>query len=556
MKFLAVDIETTGLMWRDSILTVGAAWDAPTGIETKAWSISMADLYNAPSSPVIFTQELLNLCQAADVIAMHNTTFDLSYLMGSGYIRAGDVKGKIFDTLVTARMTGPRNSLSLDNLCRDYSIGESWWQNLKSKRGSLGRVDVETVLRYNQEDAKNTLLLAHKLWDESIAIYGQEFTLHESDFCRLLAEVRVRGKKLDLVSVKEYWRTLTLKRRQVLQEILWPNQITGPNDRTNLLRYLKRKNYSDTQLVYTEKGNESFSDSALTQIMEKASGEVKEVLEAVLEIRHTEKILSTYIVPYLEEHADDGGYIHASYTVGGTVTYRLSSQNPNAQNVPRELSGHLWEPYTSADYSQAELRLATAYAQEKSLAKAFGEGADIHNETARLMFGEVTPERRKIAKNINFAVLYGGGARTLEERYDVPYDDGVRFIQKHRKIYPQLHKFTRLAEEAWKERGYIRLVSGKRIYATQDDLRRAYKAFNNLIQGGIAELVKDSMLKLDARGAKIVGQVHDSIEIESGSTDDETIREVMESVLPENISGRTNPAIKLKVDIEVKGVKE
>lgn len=552
-KFLAIDIETTGLTWKDSILTVGASWDAPTGIQSQAWSLGMTDLFHAPYSAPLFITELADLCRQAEVIAMHNTVFDLSYLLGHGYLRVEDVKGKIFDTLVTARMTKARNSLSLENLCREYKIGEEWWSKFKGNRKNLRSIDVASVLQYNQIDAENTLHLARILWGESVQLYGEDFTRHESDFCRLMAEVRVRGKKLDQDATVQHWRDLNDKRRELLREVIFPVQIQGPNDRTGLIKYLRMQGYQDHQLSFTDKGNVSVNEDTLEKLAATAKGEVKKVLEAILEVRHIEKITSTYLIPFLEEHADDEFRIHPSYTVGGTTTFRLSSQNPNAQNVPRELNQIIWDQYLSADYSQAELRLAAAYACERPLAEAFHAGKDIHSETALLMFGEVDPDKRKIAKNINFCTLYGGGAKTLEERYHVPYQQGIKFIEKHRKVYPQLHRFTKLAQKKWEEEGYIKLVTGKRIFATRDDLKRAYKAFNNLIQGGVGELVKESMLALDQRGAKIIGQIHDSVEFQVGTVEEATIKEVMETILPEALAKRTHPPIRMRVDVEFKG---
>jgi DNA polymerase-1 len=277
------------------------------------------------------------------------------------------------------------------------------------------------------------------------------------------------------------------------------------------------------------------------------------VCRAVQRLRHNEKILSTYLIPLLEEHADAADLIHPSYTVGGTVTYRLSSSNPNGQNMPRELTSVLWTPYLSADYSQAELRLAAAYAQEPALAQAFNQGLDVHLDTARRMFGdEQARAKRKVAKNINFATLYGGSAKTLHIRYDIPLHEAYEFVRLHRKIYPALHRATRTAQEVWAQRGYLKLITGKRIYATPDDLERGYKAFNNIIQGGVGELVKEAMLALDAQGIPMIGQVHDAIEFPVDA-DRAAIAAVMDNILPEPIATRTHPPIRMQIDFETKG---
>lgn len=555
-KILSLDIETTGLDYSCSILSIACAWRGANGVESQSWLVQGGDLFHAlvPTGKII--SELSVLINQAEVVTLQNSSFDLSYLFKQGIIVPSQVKGKLFDTLLTSRMTGPRTSVGLKGLCIEYGLADGYWLSLKAQSNHPSKMGVENLLRYNEMDAEKTLQLAEILWAESCVLYGKEFTLRESDFCRLMAEITVRGKELDREATRDLLIEEKTKQRFILRELLWDRGIKSANDKTGLIRWLRLKGYADTDFFYTDKGNVEADHDAIQQMIDLTpDGEVKEILTGVLLVRKSEKLCNTYLEPFLEGQSDGLDLIHPHYTVGGTVTYRLSSSHPNGQNIPRELVNRIWSPFISADYSQAELRVGAAFARELNLAKVFEEGLDVHLFTSREMFGEADAVKmRPTAKNINFSTIYGGGAKTIHLRYGIPFETAQDFIRKHKRLYPRLHAQMRTAMLLWKERGYLILpTSGKRVYATRDDLERGYKGFNNVVQGTVGELVKEAMLRLDEAGVKIIGQIHDSIEFPLG-VDEEQIREVMESVFPENLSTRTNPAIVMRVDIDPKGV--
>lgn len=550
-EILAIDIETTGLLFSDSILTIGCA----SRKEEKVFNVGLYDLYHNPEPFPIIWRELNRMVNEADIVAMHNASFDLMFLLRDQFLDKETIQGKLFDTLLTARMTGKRNGLGLEKLCNDYGISSNEWIDLKGGRANPLKMGVENVIRYNKLDARFTLQLAENLWKESVAMYGESFTLRESDFCRLMAEIQVRGKKMHRESTEQVLEELRQERNDLFRAVLWVNQIESPNDYTNILKFLKRVGYDLSRLRKTKTGKPSLDTNSLDTLKKSSDKRVVEIVEAIERTRKLEKIRTTYIGPFLDKFSDGQDLIHGSYHVGGTTTFRLSSDKPNMQNIPRHLHDKIWVEFLSADYSQAELRLATAYAREPKLAIAYGKGADVHSETAIALFGEATKEKRSVAKNCNFLALYAGGAKTLHERYGVPFDEAVVFVKKHRKLYPRLSIATRKAQEVWEKRGYLVLLSGKRVYASDLDLQRPYKAFNHVIQGGVAELVKESMLMLDKMGIPIIGQIHDSIEFPIEALErKEEITEIMENVLPKKISEMVDPPMKMKVDLETKGV--
>lgn len=550
MRAVAVDIETEGLNWSSRVLTVAASWRDEHGqVVTRSWCVNAADLFHDTVPIPAVRHDLVRILADKDLVIMHNATFDLSYLLGAQVLLVEDVRGKLFDTLLTARMTGSRESVSLAHLAIIYGVANEKWLSKKKLRSNMSRVPVDVMLEYNEEDSKITLLLGEKLWQEGIKIYSSDFLLRESDFCRLMAEIRCRGKALDGDKIESLRARTSLEKQELYKEVLFPRKIEGANDRDGLLRYLS--DHHVTGLSKTEKGNWSLDEDSLVAALAGVHDpEVNTVIAAVLRARHLDKSLSTWIDGMLQ-HADGELRVHPNFIVAGAVSYRLTCSNPNLQAVPKEMD--IWVPQLSADYSQAELRIASMYAQENGLARAFASGEDVHMTTARTMFGKTDKETRTLAKRTNFASIYGSGDKGLAENTGLSLEKARQLRLLHQKIYPALSQMSRKAEQAWKERGYLTLVSGKRLYATQEDLDfRAYKAFNQLIQGSVAEIIKEAMLTLDSLGITINNQIHDSLEFDP-SVDVQEVKRVMQGVVPDSIQSRTNPRITMQVDAEVVG---
>lgn len=552
MKAIAIDIETEGLVWSSRVLTVAASWRNEHGeISVKSWCVNAADLFHDTVPIPAIRHDLVRLIASKDVVIMHNATFDLSFLIGAQVLVSDDIRGKLLDTLLTARMTGPRESASLASLATSYGVADVAWLGKKKLRSNMSRVPVDTMLEYNEEDAKITLLLGEKLWEEGIKIYSEDFLLRESDFCRLMAEIRCRGKALDRDKITVLRERAAAEKQGIYQDVLFPRRIEGANDRDGLLRFLTERQI--TGLNKTDKGNWSLDEDSLTAALAYARDpEANTVIAAVLRARHLDKSLSTWIDGMLE-HADGELRVHPNFTVAGAVSYRLTCSQPNLQAVPKEMD--IWVPQLSADYSQAELRIASMYAQENELAKAFASGEDVHMTTARTMFGKTDKDTRTLAKRTNFASIYGSGDKGLAENTGLSIEKARELRLLHQRIYPALNQMSRKAEQAWKSKGYLTLISGKRLYATKEDIDfRAYKAFNQLIQGSVAEIIKEAMLTLDSMGIMINNQIHDSLEFDP-SVDVSEVKRVMQGVVPDNIQSRTNPRIVMQVDTEIVGEK-
>lgn len=294
-----------------------------------------------------------------------------------------------------------------------------------------------------------------------------------------------------------------------------------------------------------------------------------EIIGAIKEYREVAKLLSTYIMP-LPELADTNDRIHTTYNQNVTATGRLSSTNPNLQNIPvrteegrRIRTGFVageGKVLVSADYSQFELRLAAALAGDKALIEDFNQDIDIHTKTASEAFGvpmpEVTKLQRRAAKVINFGILYGMSVRGLSEAADMSYDDAKQFIENYFELRKPIKEYLERILTQARTRGYVETLFGRRrptpdVKSSNFLVRTgAERAAQNMpIQGTEADLMKRAMIRVAKAlptGAEMIVQVHDSVIVECDQGAETEIGKIlkreMESVAPEL-------PVKLKVDI-------
>lgn len=295
------------------------------------------------------------------------------------------------------------------------------------------------------------------------------------------------------------------------------------------------------------------------------------VIAKIKEYREASKLLSTYITP-LPELADNDDRIHTTFTQNVTATGRLSSVNPNLQNIPvrTEVGKRIREGFVadkgnvlvSADYSQFELRLAAALANDQKLIDDFNNDVDIHRKTASEAFGvpieEVTKQQRRAAKVVNFGILYGMSVRGLAEAAKMNYDEAKKFIDNYFELRKPIKEYLEKTLEKARQEGYVATYFGRRrptpdVKSSNFIVRTsAERAAQNMpIQGTEADLMKKAMISVDKllpKDARLVMQVHDSMIVEcSELVKDEVgriLQETMEGVAPEL-------GVKLKVDVTV-----
>ncbi len=304
------------------------------------------------------------------------------------------------------------------------------------------------------------------------------------------------------------------------------------------------------------------------KVLEKLKDE-HEIIPLIMEYRQLSKLLSTYVLP-LPSLADQHDRIHTTFTQNVTATGRLSSVNPNLQNIPvrteegkRIRTGFVapeGKRLVSADYSQFELRLAAVLAGDQPLIDDFNAGIDIHKKTASDVFGvpmdEVTKDQRRAAKVVNFGVLYGMSAQGLATAAEMSFEEARQFINDYFQVRKPIRDYLNKILIQAREEGYVETYFGRRkltpdVQISNAILRQAAEraAQNMPIQGTEADLMKRAMLKVDGflpEGADLVMQVHDSLIVECG---EEQVAEVSQ-ILQETMEGNA-PELPIKLAVEV-----
>ena len=362
------------------------------------------------------------------------------------------------------------------------------------------------------------------------------YTEMELPLSKVLARMEVRGVRVD----SDYLQTLALQagvrlaelERQIFEHAGAEFQIRSP-------RQLETVLYDQLQLASSKKTKLTGQRSTAVSALEPLRGE-HPIIPLILEYRELDKLRGTYLEPLPGLVNPRTGRLHTTFAQTAVATGRLSSLNPNLQNIPirselgREVrKGFIAESGSvliSADYSQIELRLLAHIADDPLMQQAFTEGADIHRRTAAQVLGldekTITPDQRRAAKTVNFGVLYGMSAHRLSNDLGISYADAASFIEIYFATYPGIRRYIDATLEFGRTHGYVETLYGRRRYvpgltARNRVLREAEErlAYNMPIQGTASDIIKGAMVTLDAvldaLGARLLLQVHDELLIEA-----------------------------------------
>lgn len=293
------------------------------------------------------------------------------------------------------------------------------------------------------------------------------------------------------------------------------------------------------------------------------------VVAEIIRYRETMKLLSTYIAPLIEQVAADGR-IHSTFTQNVTATGRLSSLNPNLQNIPvrSEEGKRIRQGFVapegrilvSADYSQFELRLAAVLAGDEALVSDFNHDIDIHTKTAaevyQIPMEEVTKLQRRVAKVINFGIMYGMSPKGLSDATEMNFFEAKRFIDEYFKVRQKIYAYLNHTLEEARETGEVRTFYGRKrptpdVKSSNFIIRNAAEraAQNMPIQGTEADLMKRAMIAVDKKlpeGAKLVLQIHDSLVVECDKNDEEAVKAILQKEM-EGVA----PELRIKLKVEV-----
>ena len=290
-----------------------------------------------------------------------------------------------------------------------------------------------------------------------------------------------------------------------------------------------------------------------------------EVAGKILEYRHYTKLRNTY-TDTLQKLVDNNSRVHTTYENTYVITGRLASSNPNLQNIPiRTEDGEkirkafiAKEGYSfiGADYSQIELRILAEYADVKKLKENFKNNLDIHSETAKKIFNtdNITPEMRRMAKAINFSIVYGTTSYGLAKRLDKSNNEAKQYMDNYFQMYPEIKKYMEYIKDFAKKNGYVKTMFDRICYiAISSGIQKGFQerlAINAPIQGTGADIIKMAMIKVDKAiknyDANIILQIHDELLIE---VKDENLEEV-KSIVKKEMENVVNFSIDLPIEIK------
>ncbi len=447
-----------------------------------------------------------------------------------------------FDTTVAHYLVQPENSHEVERLASSLLGYECipYESLLESKGKGKGKcvitdVPIELLKDYACEQADMVLRLKSAL-SEQIQTLGMENLLHDVEFplVEVLADMEKTGVKLNETVLNDYKLVLSEQLQHLEKEIYTlagtEFNISSP---VQVGEVLFERLKIDEKVKKTKSGRYSTSEDVLQSLKGK-----NPIVEKILNVRGLRKLLSTYVEALPQLINSRTGRIHTTYNQAVTATGRLSSTNPNMQNIPvrsdegREIrkafipaEGNV---FFSADYSQIELRLVADLSGDETMIKAFNEGADIHTLTASRIYHEsleeVTSEQRRRAKTANFGIIYGISVFGLAQRLEIPRAEAKMLIDGYFSMFPKVREYMDSAIEKARKDGYVTTLLGRRRMLPDINSRNPVvrgfserNAINAPIQGGAADIIKIAMVRIFERfktegiKSKMIMQVHDEL---------------------------------------------
>ena len=447
-----------------------------------------------------------------------------------------------FDTTIAHYLVQPENSHDVERLASSLLGYECipYESLLESKGKGKGKcvitdVPIELLKDYACEQADMVLRLKSVL-SEQIQTLGMENLLHDVEFplVEVLADMEKTGVKLNETVLNDYKLVLSEQLQHLEKEIYTlagtEFNISSP---VQVGEVLFERLKIDEKVKKTKSGRYSTSEDVLQSLKGK-----NPIVEKILNVRGLRKLLSTYVEALPQLINSRTGSIHTTYNQAVTATGRLSSTNPNMQNIPvrsdegREIrkafipaEGNV---FFSADYSQIELRLVADLSGDETMIKAFNDGADIHTLTASRIYHEsleeVTSEQRRRAKTANFGIIYGISVFGLAQRLEIPRAEAKMLIDGYFSMFPKVREYMDSAIEKARKDGYVTTLLGRRRMLPDINSRNPVvrgfserNAINAPIQGGAADIIKIAMVRIFERfktegiKSKMIMQVHDEL---------------------------------------------
>ncbi|MBR4994977.1 MAG: DNA polymerase I [Alistipes sp.] len=559
------DTETTGLdLYADRIVGLSLAVRPH-----EAWYISFT-----PENTATFAEIIRPLFEAKHTTKVaQNIKFDIMVLARIGV----KVCGKKIDTMILHYLIDAESRHNMNYLAErylDYSpIAIETLIGRGARQLTMDQVNIQSVKEYAAEDADITLQLKHKLWPEIEQRGLKElYEKIEEPMIDVLAEMELEGVRIDPQQLSNYADELNKELLELESEIR--AEADEPMLNVNSARQLGEVLFGKMRITDKPKMTKTKQYSTDEEYLQGFAGEHR-IVELILKYRGVKKLLSTYVeaLPLLINPST--GRIHTSFNQAVTATGRLSSTNPNLQNIPvrDQMGRRIREAFIprdeehlllSADYSQVELRLMAHLSGDESLIEAFRNDEDIHSATAAKLFhkhlDEVSGEERRRAKTANFGIIYGISAFGLSQRLEIPRKEAKEIIDGYFASYPKVKEYMDNAIVDARDNGYVETIFGRRRYLRDIASRNAVargvaerNAINAPIQGSAADIMKLAMIEIHRRfreegiRSKMILQVHDEVIVDMLKEE----REQVTTIVREAMEGAAKLSVPLISDAGV-----
>ena len=547
---ICFDTETTGFdIFNDRMVGLSLAVRP-----REAWYVSFtpdnAETFAALVRPLFENERITKVAQ--------NMKFDIMVLSRLGI----EVRGRKIDTMIVHYLLDPEARHNMNYLAERYlgysPIHIETLIGRGARQLTMDQVNLHSVKEYAAEDADITMQLKQVLWRELEQTgLAELYSRVEEPMIDVLARMEMAGVKVDCALLDDYAVELNARLAELEREVR--AEAGEPTLNINSARQLGEVLFAKMRIAEKPKMTKTHQFSTEEEYLQGFAGKHR-IVDLILQYRGVKKLLSTYVeaLPQLVNRTT--GRIHTSFNQAVTATGRLSSTNPNLQNIPvrDDMGRRIREAFVpsdgehlllSADYSQVELRLMAHLSGDESLIAAFLHDEDVHAATAAKLFhkriDEVTPDERRKAKTANFGIIYGISAFGLSQRFDIPRKEAKELIDGYFASYPKVKEYMDGAIAAARETGYVTTVFGRRRILRDIDSRNAVargvaerNAINAPIQGSAADIMKLAMIEIDRRfreegiRSRMILQVHDEVIVDMLRTERDRVtaivREAME----------------------------
>ncbi|MBE6186465.1 MAG: DNA polymerase I [Rikenellaceae bacterium] len=551
-KEFCFDTETTGFdHFSDRIVGLSLAVEPH-----EAWYVSFT-----PENTAAFAEAVRPLFENERTTKIaQNIKFDMMVLARLGV----EVRGRKIDTMIVHYLLDPEARHNMDFLAERYlnysPIRIETLIGKGTRQLTMDQVNIESVKEYAAEDADITLQIKQALWPE-LEKQGlvELYSTIEEPMIEVLAAMELEGVKVDTQQLADYAVELNAELAKLEAEIR--ELADEPMLNINSARQLGEVLFAKLRITDKPKMTKTRQFSTEEEYLQGFAGKHR-IVDLILRYRGVKKLISTYVEALPQLVNSVTGHIHTSFNQAVTATGRLSSTNPNLQNIPvrDDMGRRIRKAFVpsdeqhlllSADYSQVELRLMAHLSGDESLIEAFQQGEDIHAATAAKLFhkeiAEVTSDERRKAKTANFGIIYGISAFGLAQRLDIPRKEAKELIDGYFESYPKVKEYMERAVADAREKGYVTTAFGRRRILRDIESRNAVargvaerNAINAPIQGSAADIMKLAMVEIYRRfraegiRSKMILQVHDEVIVDMLREEQEAVirivREAMEGV--------------------------